>query len=94
MFFKSIVAAALSASILCGCTTRQGDLALSPDPNFGEAHRYNAAIQTIDPAPVYSGEGSQPGDHGEKGAGAVERYRTDRVKDAEVVTTTSGAGPQ
>lgn len=98
MSFKSIVAAALAAPLLAGCATQGGDLALSADPNFGEASRYNAAVQTIDPAPVYAVDGAQPGDHGEKGAAAVERYRNDQVKSVEQIRTSSdsggGGGPQ
>lgn len=90
-----VVAAAALAALLAGCATQSGDLALSPDPNFGESHRYNAAVQTIDPAPVYQAGDAQPGDHGEKGAAAVKRYRTDQVKDVESVQTTTGdGGPQ
>lgn len=99
MSSRMLLATAVAAAVLGGCSTRHGDLELSPDPNFGEAHRYNAAIQTIDPAPVYEAGDAQPGDHGEKAAAAVERYRTDRVKDVEIIQTTtstggSGNGPQ
>jgi hypothetical protein len=69
----------------------------SHDPGFGESLKYNAAIQTINPDPVYAESGAQPGDSGAKGAAAVRRYRTDSVKDVEVLTTTessgSGSGP-
>ena len=96
MSCKALAATAIAAALLCGCATQQGDLALSPDPNFGEAHRYNAAIQTINPAPVYEAGDAQPGDHGEKAANAVERYRTDQVKNVEVMQTTTGtsSGPR
>lgn len=96
MSCRTLAAAAIAAALLSGCATQQGDLALSPDPNFGEAHRYNAAVQTIDPAPVYEAGDAQPGDNGEKAASAVERYRTDQVKDVEVIQTTTGTagGPQ
>ena len=96
MSSRALVGAAFAAALLCGCATAEGDLALSADPNFGEAHRYNAAIQTINPAPVYEAGDAQPGDHGEKAAAAVERYRKDQVKDVEVMQTTSesSGGPQ
>lgn len=96
MCSRPLTLAGLSLALLSGCTTQQGDLELSSDPNFGEAHRYNAAVQTIDPAPVYQAGDARPGDHGEKGAAAVKRYRTDRVKDVEVMETTRGSsgGPQ
>ena len=54
--------------------------------------KYNAAVQIIDPDPVYDANGAQPGDNGEKGAAAVKRYRTDQVKKVEVMTTTTGSG--
>lgn len=99
MSSKLLAAAAFGAFLIAGCTTRSGDLALSSDPNFGEAHRYNAAIQTINPAPVYTAEDAQPGDHGEHGSEAVERYRTGNVKNVEQIRTSSGgagggSGPQ
>lgn len=95
MSFKLLASATATVLLLAGCATQGGDLEKSSDPNFGEAHRYNAAVQTIDPAPVYSADGAQPGDHGEHGANAVERYRTGAVKDVEQIRTSSGgSGPQ
>ncbi|HEX6218416.1 MAG TPA: hypothetical protein VFZ35_04000 [Sphingomicrobium sp.] len=64
----------------------------SIDPGFGEAVKYSTAVQVIDPDPVYTAEGAQPGDNGEKGAEAVKRYRTDKVKNAQSQSTTSSAG--
>ncbi|MEO7815114.1 MAG: hypothetical protein ABIR87_06685 [Sphingomicrobium sp.] len=96
-FRLSIGAVALLA--LGGCDTLNQNN-VSPDPGFGEAVKYNAAVQIIDPDPVYDEAGSQPGDSGAKGAAAVKRYRTDTVKAVERVETTSGAtggsggGPQ
>ena len=49
------------------------------DPGFGEAAAYDAALQTINPAPVYAENGAQPGDNGDRGAQAVKRYRMDQV---------------
>jgi hypothetical protein len=63
------------------------------DPSLGEAPKYNAAIQTINPAPVYSADSAQPGSNGEVGAAAVKRYRTDKVKQTESIgTSSSGSG--
>jgi hypothetical protein len=62
------------------------------DPSLGEAVKYNAAIQTINPAPVYSANSAQPGSNGEVGAAAVKRYRTDKVKQTQSLGTSSGAG--
>jgi hypothetical protein len=63
------------------------------DPGLGEAERYNAALQTINPAPVYAQGGAQPGDNGDHGAQAVKRYRTGQVKALETISsTTSSSG--
>ena len=69
------VAAAGLALGLSGCT--------AVDPGFGEAHRYDMALQTIDPDPVYPEDGAKPGDSGALAAEATERYRTDKVKPVE-----------
>ena len=76
------------ALLIAGCTADQRGGA-SPDPGFGEAVRWNATVQTINPDPVYTDQGAQPGDSGAKGAEAAKRYRTDSVKDVSAVTTTS-----
>ena len=58
-----------------------GAAACAPvDPGFGEALRYDMAVQTIDPDPVYPADARQPGDHGEKAQKATERYRKGQVK--------------
>ena len=64
----------------------------SVDPAFGEAFRYDMAVQTINPDPVYAADAAQPGDNGDKGAAAVKRYRTDRVKDVVEIKTSSDSG--
>ena len=50
------------------------------DPGMGEALRYDMAIQTVDPDPVYPEDGAQPGDNGDKGAKAVKAYRSGSKK--------------
>lgn len=86
MSFKHLLIGA-SCLALAGCNTVNSHIG-DEDPYLGEAVRYNAAIQTINPDPVYAAEGSQPGDNGDKGAQAVKRYRSDRVK--QPAGTTSG----
>ena len=61
------------------------------DPGFGEALRYDMAIQTIDPDPVYPEDGAQPGDNGEKAAKATERYRKGQTKPVEVQSASGGS---
>ena len=62
------------------------------DPALGESVKYDAALQIINPDPVYPAGAAQPGDSGVKGAAAVKRYRADAVKPVEVMQTTSGTG--
>ena len=83
-----------AALLLAGCAV--DPVTQSYDPGFGEASKYNQAIQTINPDPVYAADAAQPGDHGDKGAHAVKRYRTDAVKDVEAIGTSSGtaSGPR
>lgn len=81
--------------LLAGCETvetRIAPQAGSLDAGFGEATKHNAAVQVIDPDPVYPADGAQPGDHGEKAANATKRYRTDQVKDTEPASSTSRRG--
>ena len=78
-------------AFLAGCNTANTHIG-DEDPAFGEAVKYNAAIQTINPAPVYSEAGAQPGANGDVGAKAVKRYRTGAVKPVETMQTTSGTG--
>ena len=67
---------------------------------MGEAVKYNAALQTINPAPVYTAADAKPGASGAQGAAAVERYRTDKVierhnsqaKTLSTTRSTSGGG--
>ena len=64
----------------------------SMDAGWGEASKYNAAVQIIDPEPVYTADGAQAGDNGAKAAAATKRYRTDAVKDTQPARSTSRAG--
>jgi len=89
--------AAAACASLAACNTANTHIG-DESAVLGEAVKYDAAVQTINPAPVYSAEGAQPGDNGEKGATAVEHYRKGQVKDVQVMSTATssggGAGPQ
>jgi hypothetical protein len=76
---------------LVGCNTANTHIG-DEDAFLGEAVKYNAAIQTINPTPVYPAGSAQPGDNGAKGQAAVKRYRTDTVKPVETMTTSSSGG--
>jgi hypothetical protein len=91
MFSKSSIVIACAGLLLAGCATGQRAVA-SHAPVLGEAVKWNASVQTIDPDPVYTEQDAQPGSSGAKGAEAVKRYRTDTVKDVSVMTTTSNSG--
>ena len=89
------------------CNTAYQDIG-SADPAFGEAVKYDMAVQVVDPDPVYPEDGAQPGDNGAKAAAAVRRYRTDETlqrhnreaRQQSVLSTTGGSsggggsGPQ
>jgi len=95
MSYKLLAAAALLALAACRTTSDQhlAPQAGSLDAAFGEVTKYNAAMQIINPDPVYPEGGAQPGDNGDKGADAVRRYRTDQVKDTQPAgSTTRRAG--
>lgn len=62
------------------------------DPGYGEALRYDMAIQTIDPDPVYREGGEQPGASGDRAQKASERYRKGTVKQPSAPSAGGGSG--
>ena len=62
------------------------------DPGFGEAVRYDLAVQTIDPDPQYPAEGAKPGDNGEHAQKATERYRKGATKPVRTESSRSSGG--
>lgn len=68
----------VASGVLTGCTPN--------DVHFGGAVRQNIEAQTVEPDPQYASPAATDGD---KMADAVERYRTDRVKQPVRVDTTS-----
>lgn len=88
------ISALLAASLLAGCETID-PVSESTDPGFGESVKYNAAIQTVNPEPVYAAGGALPGQNGQRGAEATKRYRAGQVKETEAQGTSasSGGGP-
>jgi hypothetical protein len=88
---SKISALALAACALLGCGTVNKNIG-SEDPALGESVKYDSAMQVINPMPVYTAEGAQPGDNGAKGVAAIKRYRNDTVKQVEQMQTTSGSG--
>jgi hypothetical protein len=74
---------------LAGCAVNP--VSGSYDPGFGESVKYAAAVQTIDPDPVYAEDGAQPGSQGDKLAPAVKRYRMDTVKAVQTLKTSNSS---
>jgi len=62
------------------------------DPGFGEAQRYDMAVQTIDPDPQYPADALNPGYHGEKAQKATERYRKGTTKAIRSLGVGGGSG--
>jgi hypothetical protein len=92
MFFDRVRAALAIASVLAlaACNTANTHIG-DEDPFVGEAVKYDMAIQTINPQPVYPANGAQPGSSGAKGQAAIKRYRSDAVKQVEASQTASGS---
>ena len=62
------------------------------DHGLGEALRYDMAMQTIDPDPVYAPGSAEPGTSGPTNTDAAKRYRTGTVKPVEVTSSTASTG--
>jgi hypothetical protein len=92
MSFKRVIGLLLLSGVvaLTGCNTANSHIG-DEDPFVGEAVKYNAAIQTINPTPVYPPGAAQPGSSGVKAAAAAKRYRTDQVKQVETMSTSTGS---
>ena len=70
-----------------------GAAACAPvDSGFGEAQRYDSAMQTIDPDPVYPADSAKPGDNGEHAVKAMQRYLKGQTKPLRRETTSGGSG--
>ncbi|WP_114227766.1 MULTISPECIES: hypothetical protein [Sphingomonas] len=90
MTSKARLALLLAPLMLAGCSTSPEAPHLGAD--FGEAVKYNAAIQVNDPDPVYPASAVQAGARGDMGAAAVKRLRTDKVKEPQTDSTQSSGG--
>ena len=89
-----LLSLATAALALGACSTMNKPIG-AEDVALGETVKYNAAVQTVNPDPVYQEGDAQAGDSGAKGAAAAKRYRSDAVKPVESMATTSGSsGPR
>ena len=79
-------AAAALALAAAGCTPT--------DATFGNAVRQTMAAQVVNPDPQY--EDPVPTTEGGKAAKAIDRYRTDKVKQPDTIRTTDteAGGPK
>ena len=82
MRFKTMMILAGAALAAAGCAP--------VDPGFGEALRYDMAVQTVDPDPQYPADALQPGYHGEKAQKATDRYRKGATKPVRQESSSSG----
>ena len=83
-FDRKMLLGAAAALAMTGCA--------AVDPGFGEALKYDMAIQTINPDPVYAEDATKPGYHGEKAQKATDRYRKGQTKPVERETTSERSG--
>jgi hypothetical protein len=90
MCSKRSLLAATTMLALAACNTVDSRTG-SVDRQFGEAVAWNKAVQTINPDPVYAANATQPGTDGAKAAEATKRYRTDKVKPLQRVSTSQGS---
>ncbi|HKX78244.1 MAG TPA: hypothetical protein VJM34_06985 [Novosphingobium sp.] len=72
--------------LLAGC---EHDMAGRPVSTYGEANRQTMMAQVIDPEPEYDAPLATSAEHAGQ---AIERYRTDKVKKPERVTSTQTSG--
>ena len=89
MTTKIRIFAGVSLGVLAsGCSVADKELVGYQDPGFGEANRATYAAMVINPDPQY--EDPIPPTSAEHAAQAIERYRTDQVKQPESIRATSG----
>ena len=88
MSFKALSLLAATAA-LGGCSTMNKSGSIE-ETTLGEARAATFAAQVIDPDPQY--EYLSPATSGQHAAQAVERYRTDKVKKPERISSRKATG--
>jgi hypothetical protein len=87
--YVQIIAAGIAAAALSACSTTAKSGSVE-DTSLGEAKNMTMAAQIIDPDPQY--EYLDPSTSGDHAAKAIDRYRQDRVKRPERVSSTESVG--
>lgn len=87
---RRLLLALALAPVLSACQTTVGDLNAPDAAGFGEANRQTLAAQVVDPDPQY--EYLDPATSGQHASAAIERYRADKVKKPDRVSSTAGTG--
>ena len=95
---SKLTAVLLVLPLLAACDTLD-PVSESADPGFGEAVKYNAAMQTVNPEPQYGADDALPGENGARAADATKRYRSGTVKATESQSASGsssagGSGPR
>lgn len=84
---RKLVFALGSALLLASCA--EHSIFDTPgDMTFGEANRQTMMAQVVNPDPYYPDDMTTSGEHA---ADAIERYRTDSVKEPQAQSSTSGS---
>ena len=87
---RLILVAVAGSLALAGCAqTHTGKLDPIDPADFGEANRQTYAAMVIDPDPQYDEPLATSAEHA---SDAIERYRTDAVKQPERISSSEGAG--
>jgi hypothetical protein len=101
-----LIAVGAGTLLVAGCAQNLANRHIGDeDPALGEAVRYNAAVQTLNPEPVYAENSAIPGGNADRGAQAIRRYRTDQAnarhkaeanssRSSALSTTQGTAGPR
>ena len=89
MSSKRLVLGALGALALAGCAETHAGLEPIDPAGFGEANRQTYAAMVVDPDPQYDGPMATSAEHAEQ---AVQRYREDKVKQPETISSTESVG--
>ena len=87
MNYRRTILAALAILAVGGCTSFDPKTGKINETTMGEAVKMTMAAQVIEPDPQY--EYLDPPTSGQHATMAIERYRTDKVKQPERISSTT-----